>query len=125
MNNQDRNPEQLATAVLKAMLGMFPTMAAVDKDLSVMYSNEMAAAIALNDRIGLKEIEDGIKYLRSGKYTSTYAPSIPQFISMCKVNMSAVKYLPPSKPIQRTEQEAKELHDKGNEALAKIKDILK
>ena len=107
------------------MLGMFPTMAAVNKDLSVMYSNEMAAAIALNNKIGLKEIEDGIKYLRSGEYTSTYAPSIPQFMSMCKANISTVKYLPPSKPIQRTEQEAKELHDKGNAALAKIKDILK
>ena len=107
MNQQTKDPGVLAAKTIKCFLGMFPTMDMMSDETAKLYSNELAAAIASNKDVNHTELRVGIDYLRSGQYKSRYAPSIPEFMAMCKTKVNKSRYFERlAAPVKTDEQKA-------------------
>ena len=119
------NQDQLAGMIVEKLSGIFPSMNSWTQEAANKYRDAMAAGLRANKDVGNEQIQAGFKAILNGEYKNGFAPPINIFMKLCKSKVNNARYLPQAKPVQRTEQEAKELHDKGNEALAKIKGIIK
>lgn len=116
---------QLAGKIVEKFSGIFPSMSSWDQNKANKYRDAMADALRLNKNIGPQELQTGLKTILKGEFNGDWPPAVNTFISMCKANISGAKYLAPATAIERTESEKAEARKKGNEALAKIKGIIK
>jgi len=119
------NQDQLAGMIVEKLSGIFPSMNSWTQEAANKYKDAMAAGLRANKGVGNEQIQTAFKAILNGEYKNEFAPAINIFMRLCISRVNNARYLPPSNPIQRTEQEAKDLHDKGLAAIAKIKEILK
>lgn len=123
--NQSIDHTQLAGQIVEKFSGIFPSMSSWDQTKANKYRDAMADALRVNKNIGHPELMVGIENILKGNYKGDWPPAVNTFVEMCKANISTVKYLPQATRVKRTEQEIKESKEKGNKALAVIKDMMK
>jgi len=83
MTTNKKNTHELMAMTISRFRGMFPHMEAITHEVALLYTNEMKLAFELNDNISESDIANSINRMNTGGYTSQYAPSIPEFISIC------------------------------------------